>query len=89
LYALQPTTVHWLSGSESVRLTVVDPQQHGHAAKAGEQMHSELDAIQERLRALKRKLDARESLYAVDEEMASGDPVAMNPLTAEPLPPGE
>lgn len=53
----------------------------GHAEEAGEQMHSELDAIQVRLRALKRKLDARESVYAIEGEMASGDPVAMNPLT--------
>jgi hypothetical protein len=89
LCALQPTTVHWLSGPDSVKLTIVDPQDHGHAAEAGEQMHSELDAIQERLRMLKRKLDARQSLYAIEEEMASGDPVGMNPLTAEPLPPGE
>jgi hypothetical protein len=29
-------------------------------------MHSELDAIQERLRALKRRLDAREAVIAVD-----------------------
>ena len=54
---------------------------HGHAEEAGEQMNSELDAIQERLRLLKRKLDARESVYAVEGEIASGDPVAMNPLT--------
>ena len=48
-------------------------------------MNSELDAIQERLRALKRKLDAREAVIAVDgddDEIASGDPIAMNPLTA-------
>jgi hypothetical protein len=61
----------------------VDQQEHGHAGEAGEQMHSELDAIQERLRALKRKLDARESVYAVEGEIASGDPVGMNPLTAQ------
>lgn len=54
----------------------------GHADHAGEQMHSELDAIRERLRSLKRKLDARESVYAIEEEMASGDAVEMNPLTA-------
>jgi hypothetical protein len=62
----------------------VDPE-HGHAEEAGEQMNSELDAIQERLRALKRKLDAREAVIAVDgdkDEIASGDAVAMNPLTA-------
>jgi hypothetical protein len=64
----------------------VDPE-HGHAEEAGAQMHSELDAIQERLRALKRKLDARQSVYAVEEEMASGDAVAMNPLTAPEGPP--
>jgi hypothetical protein len=64
---------------------------HGHAEEAGEQMHSELDAIQERLRLLKRKLDARQSVYAVEGEMASGDAVGMNPLTgsAEPDAPGE
>ena len=48
--------------------------QHGHAAEAGEQMDSELDAIQERLRALKRELDARESVVSLDgesEEIAS------------------
>ena len=45
-------------------------------------MNSELDAIQERLRALKRKLEAREAVIAVDDQIASGDPVAMNPLTA-------
>ena len=58
---------------------------HGQAEEAGEQMNSELDAIQERLRALKRKLDAREAVIAVDgddDEIASGDAVAMNPLTA-------
>ena len=58
---------------------------HGHADEAGAQMDSELDAIQERLRALKRKLDAREAVIAVDgdhDEIASGDPVNMNPLTA-------
>ena len=66
-------------------------REDGHAEEAGEQMHSELDAIQERLRALKRKLDARESVYAVEGEMASGDAVAMNPLTgsAKPDAPGE
>jgi hypothetical protein len=48
----------------------VDPQ-HGHAEEAGEQMHSELDAIQERLRSLKRKLDAREALVEVDDERSS------------------
>ena len=54
-------------------------------------MHSELDAIQQRLRALKSKLDARESVYAVEGEIASGDVVGMNPLTgsAEPDAPGE
>jgi hypothetical protein len=58
--------------------------ENGHAEEAGEQMNSELDAIQERLRALKRKLDAREAVIAVDDrdEIASGDAVAMNPLTA-------
>jgi hypothetical protein len=60
----------------------VDPQRHGHAERAGEQMHSELDAITQRLQALKRKLDARQSVYEMEQEMASGDPVGMNPLTA-------
>jgi hypothetical protein len=62
----------------------VDPHE-GHAEEAGEQMNSELDAIQERLRVLKRKLDAREAVIAVDgddDAIASGDAVAMNPLTA-------
>jgi hypothetical protein len=48
----------------------VDPQ-HGRADEAGEQMDSELDAIQERLRALKRKLDAREAVISVDDEEAA------------------
>jgi hypothetical protein len=58
---------------------------HGQAEEAGEQMHSELDAIQERLRALKRKLDARQAVIEVDgddDAIARGDAVAMNPLTA-------
>ena len=55
-------------------------------------MHSELDAIQERLRSLKRRLDARQSVYAIEGEIASGDAVGMNPLTAgdpqqQPSPP--
>jgi hypothetical protein len=61
-------------------------EHNGHAEEAGEQMNSELDAIQERLRALKRKLDAREAVIAVDgddDEIASGDAVTMNPLTAD------
>jgi len=44
--------------------------QHGRAEEAGEQMHSELDAIQERLRSLKRTLDAREALVEVDDEQS-------------------
>jgi hypothetical protein len=48
----------------------VDPQ-HGRAEEAGDQMHSELDAIQERLRALKRRLEARESVITLDEREAS------------------
>jgi hypothetical protein len=44
--------------------------QHGQAEEAGELMHSELDAIQERLRALKRKLDARQSLLPGEGETA-------------------
>jgi hypothetical protein len=59
---------------------------HEHAGEAGDQMNSELDAIQERLRSLKRKLDERKSVYELEAEMASGDPVEMNPLTA-PEPP--
>lgn len=47
-------------------------------------MHSELDAIQARLRSLKRKLDERKSVYELEAEMASGDVVEMNPLTADP-----
>ena len=47
-------------------------------------MHSELDAIQERLRALKRRLDARESVVSLDDpEIAGGDVLSMNPLTAD------
>jgi hypothetical protein len=49
-------------------------------------MSSELDAIQERLRALKRRLDARQSVYAIEDEMASGDALGMNPLTPGPSP---
>jgi hypothetical protein len=64
----------------------VDREQ-GHAEEAGEQMHSELDAIQQRLRTLKRKLDARESVYAIEGDMASGDAVGMNPLTESSQPP--
>jgi hypothetical protein len=55
---------------------------HGHAAEAGDEMGSELDAIQERLRVLKRKLDARRSVVAIDDEIAAGDVLSMNPLTA-------
>jgi hypothetical protein len=58
--------------------------EQGHAEEAGEQMHSELDAITERLRQLKRRLDARESVYDVKDEVATGDVVEMNPLTAWP-----
>lgn len=61
---------------------MADPAAHGHAEEAGEQMHSELDAIQERLRLLKRRLDARQSVYEIENEIASGDAVSMNPLTA-------
>jgi hypothetical protein len=53
----------------------------GHAAEAGDEMGSELDAIQERLRTLKRRLDARESVISMDDEIAAGDVLAMNPLT--------
>jgi hypothetical protein len=50
----------------------VDPQP-GRAEEAGEQMDSELDAIQERLQALKRRLDAREAVIAVDEELGDAE----------------
>jgi hypothetical protein len=53
-----------------------------HAESAGAQMGSELDAIQERLRVLKRRLDARRSVVALDAEIAGGDVLSMNPLTA-------
>lgn len=54
------------------------------ADSAGDQMESELDAIQERLRALKRRLDARESVVSLDDPaIARGDAVEMNPLTAD------
>lgn len=58
-----------------------------HAEGAGEQMDSELEAITQRLQTLKRKLDARRALVTtepgeVSAEIASGDPVEMNPLTA-------
>lgn len=55
-----------------------------HASEAGPQMESELDQIQERLRALKRRLDAREKVIEVDTgagAMASGNALSMNPLT--------
>jgi hypothetical protein len=48
----------------------VDPQR-GRAEEAGEQMHSELDAIQERLRDLKRALDAREAVAELDAAQAA------------------
>jgi hypothetical protein len=54
---------------------------HGHAAEAGEEMGSELDAIQERLRALKRTLDARESVVSIHDDISSGDVLSMSPLT--------
>jgi hypothetical protein len=66
---------------------VTGPEPHEHAAEAGEQMHSELDAIQQRLRSLKRRLDERQSVIALEGEMASGDAVEMNPLTAADQPP--
>jgi hypothetical protein len=56
-------------------------EERGHADSAGDEMGSELDAIQERLRVLKRRLDARESVVALDPAIASGDAVEMNPLT--------
>lgn len=45
-------------------------------------MGSELDAIQERLRMLKRRLDARQSVADLEDDIARGDAVEMNPLTA-------
>jgi hypothetical protein len=50
----------------------VDPQ-NGRAEEAGAQMNSELDEIQERLRALKRRLDARESVVSIDEDAAAAE----------------
>ena len=54
----------------------MDPQ-NGRAEEAGAQMNSELDEIQQRLRALKRRLDAREAVIAVDarepDEVAAGE----------------
>ena len=55
------------------------------ASEAGSQMGSELDEIQDRLRSLKRRLDAREKVIEVDSgpgAMATGDAISMNPLTA-------
>jgi hypothetical protein len=46
-------------------------------------MNSELEDIQERLRALKRRLDARRSVVSLDEEIAGGDVLGMNPMTAD------
>ena len=51
----------------------MDPQ-HDRAEVAAERMDSELDAIQERLRALKRKLDARVAVIAVDGDEVPGAP---------------
>ena len=48
----------------------MDPQ-HSRAEEAGDQMHSELDAIQERLRALKRRLDARQAVAELDAAEAA------------------
>ena len=54
------------------------------AGSAGDQMGSELDEIQERLRLLKRRLDARESVVSLDDrEIGGGDVLAMNPLTPD------
>lgn len=47
-----------------------------------DEMSSELEAIQRRLADLKRRLDARESVYDIEDEMSSGNAVEMNPLTA-------
>ena len=54
------------------------------ASEAGSQMGSELDEIQERLRSLKRRLDAREKVIEVEpaDAIATGDALSMNPLTA-------
>ena len=51
-------------------------------------MNSELDAIQERLRTLKRRLDARQRVAELEDDIARGDAVEMNPLTAGYGPPG-
>jgi hypothetical protein len=62
----------------------------GRADGAGEQMDSELEAITQKLQSLKQRLDARQALVTTDAdsdpqpEMASGDAVEMNPLTATP-----
>ena len=84
---LQPTTVQVRGVSFSARFSQTRgvEEDRGHAPAAGEEMESELEAIQERLRQLKRRLEARESVVALDdpaESIASGDPVSMNPLTA-------
>jgi hypothetical protein len=60
----------------------VDHEEHAQADEAGAQMNSELDAITARLRLLKRRLDARRSVYEGEDQLAGGDPVGMNPLTA-------
>jgi hypothetical protein len=72
----------FLRALRHTRDVAADPESNAHAAEAGAQMNSELDAIQERLRSLKRRLDARQSVYAIEGEIASGDAVGMNPLTA-------
>jgi hypothetical protein len=60
----------------------VDPQ-HGRAEQAGQQMDSELDAIQARLRALKRKLDAREAVIEVDDEQSAEPAINSPPRLAQ------
>ena len=73
---LQPTTVQLAFAARFRENGRVDPQ-NGRAEEAGNQMHSELDAIQERLRALKRRLDAREAVIAGEarepDEFAAGE----------------
>ena len=84
----QPTTVQgglafrWIFRQTRAVEAFSDSDPREHAGEAGEQMGSELDAIQERLRMLKRRLDARQRVADLEDEIARGDPVEMNPLTA-------
>jgi hypothetical protein len=80
----QPTTVRLLAFGRRFRQTRAVVGNGDPAVEAGDQMGSELDAIQKRLRDLKQRLDAREKVIEVEsaaDSIASGDPVSMNPLT--------